>query len=121
MRTIPFAGAAVMKHRAVVRFLQAAAFALPLILALPLQAGEDRAVKSRVPPVYPEIAKRMHVSGEVKLEATVDAQGKVKDVKAVSGNRILEGAAEDAVRLWKFAPGNGDATVEVTVNFALVP
>ncbi len=61
----------------------------------------------------------MRISGEVKLEATVDAQGKVKDVKAVSGNHMLEVAAEDAVRQWKFEPGDGDATVVVAVNFAL--
>jgi TonB family protein len=99
--------------------LQAAAFALLVIVALPARAGDDRAVKSRVAPVYPEIAKRLRVSGEVKLEATVDAQGKVKDVKPVSGNHMLEEAAEDAVRQWKFEPGDGDATVTVAINFTL--
>jgi TonB family protein len=93
--------------------------ALLLTLALPARAGDERAVKSRVAPVYPEIAKRMKISGEVKLEATVDAQGKVKDVKPVSGNHMLEVAAEDAVRQWRFEPGDGDATVVVAVNFAL--
>ena len=121
MLTAQFPGATVIRRRAATRLLQAVAFALALILALPLRAGEDRAVKSRVAPVYPEIAKRMHVSGEVKLEATVDAQGKVKDVKAVSGNRILAAAAEDAVRQWKFASGEGDATVDVSVDFKCVP
>jgi TonB family protein len=49
----------------------------------------------------------------------VDAQGKVKDVKPVSGNHMLEVAAEDAVRQWKFAPGDGDAVVSVSVSFSL--
>jgi TonB family protein len=61
----------------------------------------------------------MHITGEVKLEATVDAQGKVKDLKPVSGNHMLEIAAEDAVRQWKFAAGDGDSVVPVTVNFSL--
>jgi TonB family protein len=87
--------------------------------ALPARAGDDRPIKSRVAPVYPEIAKRMHITGDVRLEATVDAQGKVKDVKPVSGNRMLETAAEDAVRQWKFAPGAGDSVVTVSVNFSL--
>jgi len=100
-------------------FLQAAVLALLLTLALPARAGDDRAVKSRVPPVYPELAKRMHIAGEVKLEATVDADGKVTDVKEVSGNHMLAIAAEDAVRKWKFEGGSGEATVNVTVNFAL--
>jgi len=90
-----------------------------IALALPARAGDDRAVKSRVPPVYPEIAKRLRITGEVRLVATVDAQGKVKDVKPVSGNRMLELAAEDAVRQWKFASGDGDADVTVSVNFSL--
>jgi outer membrane biosynthesis protein TonB len=49
----------------------------------------------------------------------VDADGKVTDVKPVSGNRMLSVAAEDAVRRWKFESGAGVATVEVSVNFAL--
>ena len=101
------------------RLFQAAALALLVTLALPARAGDERAVKSRVAPVYPEIARRLKISGEVKLEATVDAQGKVKDVKPVSGNHMLEVAAEDAVRQWRFEPGDGDATVIVAVTFAL--
>lgn len=101
------------------RILQATAFAAIIVLALPLRAGDTRAVKSRVPPVYPEIAKRMHITGEVELQVTVDAQGKVKDVKPVSGNHVLTSAAEDAVRQWKYATGDGDSVVSVTISFAL--
>ena len=99
--------------------LQAIAMAAIVALALPARAGDARAIKSRVSPVYPEIAKRMRISGEVKLEATVDAKGKVKDVKPVSGNHILELAAEDAVRQWRFVPGDSDSVVPVAVDFTL--
>jgi len=88
------------------------------MMALPAHAGDERTVKSRVAPIYPEIAKRMRVEGEVKLEATVDAGGNVTDVKEISGNHILALAAEDAVRKWKFESGSGDSTVIVAVNFA---
>ena len=101
-----------------IKTAQAAAMALILVIALPAHAGDDRPIKSRVAPVYPEIAKRMHISGAVKLEATVDAQGKVTDVKALSGNRMLSAAAEEAVRQWKFAPGASDSNVNVEVDFA---
>ena len=106
-------------HRIGIGLARAAALALLLSLALPARAGDDRAVKMRVSPIYPEIAKRMKISGEVKLEVTVDADGKVKDAKAVSGNHVLGEAAEDAVRKWRFESGSGDATVVVAVNFAL--
>jgi TonB family protein len=96
-----------------------AALVLVLVMATSAMAADTRAVKSRVPPVYPEIAKRMRITGEVKLAVTVDADGKVTDVKQVSGNRSLSQAAEDAVHKWKFESGAGASTVEVTLNFAL--
>ena len=99
------------------KILQTAALAAMVAVALPVRAGDTRAVKSRVAPVYPPIAMRMHIGGEVQVQATVDAQGKVKDVRAISGNRMLETAAEDAVRRWKFEPGTGDTVVNVALNF----
>jgi TonB family protein len=96
----------------------AAAVALLLSLTLPAHA-DDRAVKSRVAPIYPEIAKRMKITGEVKVEATVDADGKVTDAKAVSGSKTLSPAAEEAVRKWKFVPGADVSHVDVTVKFEI--
>jgi len=101
------------------RLFHAAALALVVFMAMPARAADDRAIKSRVAPAYPEIAKRMKIGGAVKVEATVDAQGKVTDAKAVSGNRMLTLAAEDAVRQWKFAPGSSDSTVNVEINFSI--
>jgi TonB family protein len=98
----------------------AAGWALMGLLAVPGNAT-DRAVKSKVPPIYPEIAKRMKVTGQVKIEATVDADGKVTDVKTVSGSRTLSPAAEEAVRKWKFAPAAAATTENVDVNFAIAP
>jgi len=86
---------------------QGAALVLILAIAMPIRAVDERAVKSRVSPAYPEIVKRMKIGGAVKLEATVDAQGKVTDIKTVRGNHMLSVAAEDAVRQWKFVPGSG--------------
>jgi len=95
-------------------------FAGALALALTMPSGaENRAIKQRVSPVYPEIAKRMRIGGEVKMSVTVDAEGRVLDVKTVSGNHTLAAAAEDAVRRWKFEAGTGVTTTEVSMNFAL--
>ena len=93
--------------------------ALIMLCALPAGAASDRAVKSKVPPVYPELARRMKISGVVKVQATVDADGKVTGAKTMSGNSALQNAAEEAVRKWKFATGDGTVTVAVEVNFAL--
>jgi TonB family protein len=94
-----------------------AVLALLWSMTLPAGAADSRPVKMRVAPVYPEIAKRMRIEGEVRLQATVDAGGNVTEVKEVSGNHVLALAAEDAVRKWKFETGSGDATVIVAVNF----
>lgn len=99
--------------------LRAGAMACALSLALTAYAAEQRAVKTRVAPVYPEIAKRMRIMGVVKLDATVDADGKVTDVKTVSGFRVLSTAAEDAVRKWRFAAAPASSTESLEIKFDL--
>ncbi len=100
-------------------FSRAVALALALACILPLHASDERAIKQRVAPIYPELAKRMKVSGTVKVAATVAPNGTVSSTKVVSGNHMLSGAAEDAVHKWKFVAADGESTVEVDVNFAL--
>jgi TonB family protein len=106
-------------HRASIRLMQAAAVTLLLTLALSARAADERPVKSRVQPVYPEIAKRMKITGEVRLTVKVNADGSVTGVEAISGNNILRGTAEDAVRKWTFVPAPDPSTVIVAINFAL--
>jgi TonB family protein len=98
---------------------QATVLALGLALALPASGADVRAVRTRVAPVYPEIAKRMKIEGVVMVEVKVDSDGKVNEVKMVSGNRVLSAAAEDAVRHWKFESGSGPSTVDVSITFSL--
>jgi TonB family protein len=56
-------------------------------------------------PVYPSIAQIAHVTGKVTLTLTIDADGKVGDVKAVTmeSTRLLEPASVTNVRRWTFA------------------
>jgi TonB family protein len=56
------------------------------------------------PPVYPLAAKSMRASGVVKVEVTVDEKGDVATVKKVSGPMLLQDAAKDAIKKWKFKP-----------------
>ena len=92
--------------------------ACALLLAAPALA-EQRAIKLKIAPTYPEIARRLHVTGIVKLEVTVDADGKVTAVKTVSGNHVLADAAEEAVHKWKFAPASNETTMDLDVDFDL--
>jgi TonB family protein len=61
-----------------------------------------RKVKTRVTPMYPEIARRMNISGVVKLVVVVSPNGSVKSTKVLGGHPLLVSAAEDAVKKWKF-------------------
>lgn len=101
------------------RMTQTITLALMVALAIPAIAAESRAIKSRVAPIYPELAKRMRIGGVVRLEVTVDADGRVTSVKAISGNSMLVTAAQEAVRKWKFESGSGVSTVDVSLSFAL--
>lgn len=105
-------------QRSLGRILRAVAIAALVCLVLPSWA-EERAVKTRVAPVYPEMARRLKISGSVVVKATVEPDGKVSEAKAVNGNRMLANAAEDAVRKWKFASSAESTTIDVEVNFAL--
>jgi TonB family protein len=70
-----------------------------------------------VPPVYPELARRMHVSGVVRILATVAPDGTVTDVRTLNGNKLLSPAAEEAVKKWKFVAGDSESTVSIEINF----
>ncbi len=101
------------------KLAQAGALALALALAMPAIAADSRPVKSRVPPSYPEIAKRMRVEGTVKLQASVDQRGDVTDVKELSGNHTLAVAAKEALLKWKFAPASTDSNETIEISFNL--
>ncbi len=97
--------------------LSFAAITLLAGMALPARAGNIPRVNTRVAPVYPQVAKSNGISGQVYVEAVVDSQGNVKDVRPVSGNLLLSTAAQHAVRQWKFAPGVTDRVVVVAFKF----
>ncbi len=107
------------RSQPLIKWGRVAVLGIMAAIALPAGAAGDRAVKTKVPPVYPELAKRMKITGIVKVEATVDADGKVTGVKVISGSSALQNAAEDAVRKWKFVSGPGTETVSVDVSFAM--
>ena len=81
------------------------------------QDALERKVKSKISPVYPEIARKMNLAGVVKLEVTVTPSGTVKDTKVIGGNPILVNAAADAVKKWKFEPANDESVGVVEFKF----
>ena len=76
-----------------------------------------RKVKSRVAPAYPELAKRMNVTGKVKIEVIIAPDGHVKSTRAVGGHPLLVQACQDAVKEWKFLPAPEESTQVVEFDF----
>ena len=81
------------------------------------QDGFDRKVKSKVPPSYPEIARKLGLTGTVKLQVVVAPNGSVKETKVIGGHPILVTAAVDAVKKWKFDTASGESTGTVEFRF----
>lgn len=77
-----------------------------------------RKVKTRAQPMYPELARRMKLSGVVKLELTIAPDGKVKSVKVLGGHPLLADAAMDAVRRWVYEPAHEQTVQVVDVKFS---
>lgn len=80
----------------------------------------NQAVK-RVPPVYPAVAKAAGAQGPVTVEIVINEAGEVASAKAVSGHPLLQSAAVDAAKEWRFAPTklSGEA-VKVTGKISFV-
>lgn len=76
-----------------------------------------RRAKTRVEPVYPELARRMNIKGSVKVEVVVAPNGTVKDAKVVGGHPVLASAALDAVKKWRFEPAATESTGMVDFKF----
>jgi TonB family protein len=76
-----------------------------------------RKVKSKVPPVYPDLARRMSITGVVKVSVVVAPNGTVKSTKVVGGHPLLVNAAMDAVKKWKFEASPEESTGVVEFRF----
>jgi len=76
-----------------------------------------RKVKTKVAPSYPELAKRMSVTGKVKIEVIIAPDGHVKSTKAIGGHPLLVQACQDAVKEWKFLPAPEESTQMVEFEF----
>jgi protein TonB len=102
----------VLAAMAVFVFSGAAAFA---------QSGSTdetkRKVKSKTTPIYPELAKRMNVSGKVKIEVVITPDGHVKSTRVVGGHPLLVQACQDAVKEWKFTAAPEESTQVVEFEF----
>ena len=86
----------------------------PSALAQTQQDELTRKVKIKIAPTYPDVARRMSISGVVKIAVVVAPNGTLKSSKVVGGHPLLVSAALDALKKWRFeaAPEESSGLVE---------
>lgn len=101
--------------------------ALPPRPAGPVRVGQGiREPKKivHVAPVYPAIARTAGVQGTVMLEAVINERGRVDNVRVLRSVTLLDNAAVEAVRAWRYTPTllNGvpvPVLLSITINFQI--
>jgi protein TonB len=77
-----------------------------------------------VHPVYPDVARVAHVEGTVILEAVLDTNGRVTQLRVLRSVPLLDQAALEAVRQWRYTPSiyygkPVSVLMTITVRFTL--
>lgn len=93
-----------------------------VLVSVPVGASSEehsggREIKTRVMPAYPDIARRMQLSGKVRLDVTISADGHVKHVRALGGHPVLVNSATEAVKAWRFAAAPAETTETIEIEF----
>jgi TonB family protein len=97
--------------------------AMPVTLRISQGVSQGLLIK-RVQPRYPQNALAMRIQGAVQMEATINKEGNIINLKVLSGDSVLARAATEAVRQWRYKPYylDGDPVeiqTQITVNFKL--
>jgi TonB family protein len=86
-------------------FRKFAPFLMAAIITVSLSSvafATDRPAKTKATPAYPDLAKRMNISGTVKVEVTVAPNGHVVSAKALGGHPLLVESAVSAAKQFKY-------------------
>jgi len=82
-----------------------------------LSAEEGRRAISKPSPEYPELARRLRLSGTVKIEVIILPSGAVKNATVIGGHPVLAQAALDAAKRYKFSPASAESTQILEFDF----
>lgn len=87
------------------------------MLAFPVSGQEIRKRISSPQPIYPELARRINLSGVVKIELIVGPDGEIKESKVLGGHPLLADAALTTLRNWKYERSKTETKLEVEFKF----
>ncbi len=84
---------------------------LLLLTAVNLPAQEGRKPISNPTPAYPEIARKLHLAGVVKVQVVIAPD------EIIGGHPLLVNAVEDTLKKWKYAPSSAETEALLEFNF----
>ena len=90
---------------------------LSLAAAQTMNDEGKRRLKTKAAVIYPELARRMNVSGKVKIEVVIAPDGRVRSAKAIGGHPLLVQSCLEAVKDWKYEPAGDETTQIVEIEF----
>jgi TonB family protein len=78
----------------------------------------SRKAIAKTAPTYPELARRMHLTGKVRLEILITAGGAVNAARLVGGNPVFEKSAIEAAKQWRFESAQKETKAIIVLEFA---
>ena len=106
-----------MRHVLILLFVVSCCLGPTAISQSQQSSPDSRKIVRKVMPSYPEIARRMQLSGSVKIMATVGPDGNVKTTQPMGGSPVLIQAAQDAVSKWKFSSASAETRELIELHF----
>jgi len=106
-----------VRHLLAVALLVSCVVTTGFVFGFAQDAEPGRKIVSKVDPHYPQLARDMRLSGNVRVEALVAPNGKVKLVEIKGGHPVLAQAAADAVSRWKWEPAKNDSREPIELRF----
>ena len=76
-----------------------------------------RQAKRLLIPKYPDLAKKLNLSGAVRIEVTIGPDGTVKHTRVLGGHPLLAASAEEAAQKSAFEPGPKETTEIIEFKF----
>lgn len=108
-----------MRLRNLVVIFLGSVVALGLVGTVQGQASSEsaRRIVRKIQPNYPELARKMGLTGTVRVLATVAPDGTVRTIEAMGGSPVLIKAAEDSIYKWKFASAAVETKEVIELRF----
>jgi TonB family protein len=96
----------------------AAVLLLSLVLVgVSLAQETSRQVIARTAPSYPDLARKMHLSGKGKVEVLINPAGSMTAAKFIGGDPVFEASAIETVKQWKFETAAGVTKTVIVLEF----